>query len=156
MPISDTRRKPFSVLVLCTGNICRSPVAEAMLARLLAGRAEIQVQSAGLAAPLGVRPDPLAVQTAAALGYTLATDKRSIAVSAPMLKGVDLILVMEKKHKREVSRQMATATGKTFLLGHWQNLEIPDPIGCSAEFFAGVADQLELACRSWAEQIGKL
>lgn len=148
--------KPFSILVLCTGNICRSPVAEAILARLLSERPEVEVHSAGLAAPLGVRPDPLAVQTAATLGYIVSADKRSCAVSLPLLKGADLILVMEKVHKQEVARRMAIATGKTFLLGHWQNREIADPIGRSAQFHADIADQLELACRSWTEQIGKL
>ena len=56
------------ILVLCSGNICRSPIAAALLARHLPGKA---IGSAGLAAPVGTPADPMAIEFAAALGSDL-------------------------------------------------------------------------------------
>lgn len=112
-----------------------------------------RVLSAGLAAPPGVRPDPLAVKAAATLGYTVGEDKRSQQVLPSHMQAADMIFVMDAEHKRQVSGRMPVATGKTFLLGHWEKREIPDPIGQSEEFFIEIINQLDVGCMSWVKQI---
>jgi protein-tyrosine phosphatase len=89
----------MKVLVICTGNICRSPVAAAFLARSLAGA---DVSSAGLVAP-GRRADPMSAAAAGVKGIDLA-DHRSRVIDRRLLTedGADLVLTMERMHVREV------------------------------------------------------
>ena len=100
------------------------------------------------------RPAPKpAVKAAATLGYTVGEDKRSQQVLPSHMQAADMIFVMDAEHKRQVSGRMPVATGKTFLLGHWEKREIPDPIGQSEEFFIEIINQLDVGCMSWVKQI---
>jgi len=145
--------KEFTILVVCTGNICRSPVAEAMLVKKLGASPGLRISSAGLAAPIGIKPDPLAVKAANALGYEVSPDKRSQQVLPSHMQAADMIFVMDSGHKGLVSTRMPVATGKTFLLGHWESKEIADPIGQDEDYFADIITQLETGCESWSHQI---
>lgn len=115
------------ILTVCTGNICRSPVAEYLLRHELqrAGR-PAEVRSAGIGALIDHAADDSALA---------AMDAKSVAMQAHRAQQIqrdhtrwaDLILVMEKHHLDYVLGLDPTARGKTFLLGHWSKLEIPDP-----------------------------
>ena len=98
--------KEFTILVVCTGNICRSPVAEAMLVKKLGASPGLRISSAGLAAPIGIKPDPLAVKAANALGYEVSPDKRSQQVLLSQMQAADMIFVMDSGHKGLVSARM--------------------------------------------------
>jgi len=145
---------PFNLLVLCTGNICRSPVAEAIFQKMCVGY-NVSIDSAGVGAPIGVSPDPLAAAKALELGYSIRPEKKSRQVSLLDIQKADLILVMENFQKREICNRSSAAAGKTFLLGHWTGGEIDDPIGKDAEFFTSNVQTLELACRAWVGQMQK-
>jgi protein-tyrosine phosphatase len=139
--------------VLCTGNICRSPIAEIMLAEKLRSDPRVIVRSGGIAAPMGVPPDPEARRAAAALGYIVQPDQRSRQVSAVDLNLATVILVMEPVHKQYVRRLSMANANKTFLLGQWTCGAIPDPIGRDAAFFDAVTKSMEEAAGVWAPKI---
>jgi protein-tyrosine phosphatase len=104
------------ILVLCTANVCRSPMAQAMLARELAARGQrARVTSAGVAAAGGA-PVPGEVATVLA-GYGLdVTGHRSAAVTAGDLDGADLILTMAREHLRYAVVQAPLTWPRAFTL----------------------------------------
>ncbi|MBE0626753.1 MAG: low molecular weight phosphotyrosine protein phosphatase [Burkholderiales bacterium] len=111
------------ILTLCAGNICRSPIAAALLEREFPGKT---VMSAGLGALEGSPADPLAVEVAAAHGLDLSRH-RARQLASWMCKSAELILVMEQGHKAELARQYPLVRGKVFRLGDVGNFDIADP-----------------------------
>jgi protein-tyrosine phosphatase len=136
------------VLIACVGNICRSPMAEAILRQQLAG-SEVIVESAGLAALVGKPIDPLAGAVLAEHG--LSADRHVARQLKPeLIQAADLVLVMEKRHLRAIHAQSAQALGKTFLLGKWQHdVEIPDPYGQPKFAFRAVYGMVCEAADAW-------
>jgi protein-tyrosine phosphatase len=89
------------ILTLCAGNICRSPIAAALLAREFPDKT---VLSAGLGALVGHPADPLSVEVAAAHGLDVSAH-RAMQLSAWMCQSADLILVMEEGQKTELEQK---------------------------------------------------
>lgn len=135
---------------MCVGNICRSPVAE----RLLAARCpDMRVESAGLAAVVGHGVDKDAAKVAIAHGVSV--EGHCARQFTPNIGGYfDLILVMEAGHRREIERLAPQLSGRTMLFGQWsaQNV-IPDPYRKSTEFHEAVFSMLEIAADGWAEKL---
>ncbi|MDH0749613.1 low molecular weight phosphotyrosine protein phosphatase [Pseudomonas sp. GD03842] len=115
-----------NVLVVCVGNICRSPMAEAMFRqRVLNDR--ITVSSAGTHAMLSSTMDPLARAVLHVNGVE-AHRHRSRQIDRQMLHEADLILLMEHRQAQSVLKLAPEVRGKTFLIGKWQqDMEIADP-----------------------------
>ncbi len=105
------------MLVVCVGNICRSPTRERLLKRALP---EKRIASAGLGALKGDLADQTASEVAARHGLSL-EGHNAQQLTASMCRDFDLILVMEKRHIEQVNRIDPAARGKTMLLGHWLN-----------------------------------
>jgi protein-tyrosine phosphatase len=105
----------IDVLIMCTGNICRSPMAEGLLRTRLAARGIVaDVSSAGLS--FDDRPaTPEAVQAAAARGIDIARH-RSRVIDLEMIDRADLIIAMERMHVREVVVLDPTAMARTFTM----------------------------------------
>jgi len=142
----------FSVLVVCTGNSCRSPMAAAMFGRLVPGL-PVLVGSAGTAAPEGAAATRFAVETAAGLGLDI-SGHRARQLAPEACRTADLILVMEHHHRDWVLQHAPEAGGRVRLLAAYPDAdgaEVPDPVGRSLEFYARTAEQmrpgLELAAR---------
>src|SRR5690606_6212057 len=103
-----------SVLVVCVGNICRSPTGEALLKSKLVGRG-IEVSSAGLGALTGKPVDATAAQVMAAAGYQL-PEHQARQLTSQLLHEHDLILVMEQKHLQSVHSIAPEDGCKTILI----------------------------------------
>ena len=101
------------ILTLCIGNICRSPIAEALLKQQFP---EKNVWSAGLGALVGNRADPWSIEVAAAHGLDLSAH-RAQQLASWMCQNADLILVMEKAHKAQLEQHYPLTRGKVFCLG---------------------------------------
>ena len=105
------------VLIVCVGNICRSPTAEVLLRNRLQGVATV-VESSGLAAVIGSRIDPVAESVLVEHG---ATGESHVArqITQAQIRSADLVLAMEKRHVSAVHAMAPHARGKTFLVGRW-------------------------------------
>ncbi|MGR4067825.1 low molecular weight protein-tyrosine-phosphatase [Billgrantia sp. C5P2] len=141
------------ILILCTGNICRSPVAAAMLEARLHGK---QIESAGLNALEGQGVEPTARLLAEAEGLNVSAHQAR-QVSLETLFKADLVLVMSDGQRLAVGQMAPSVLGKTMLFGRWldggQGREIPDPYRKSDEAFRQVHQLLREAADSW---VGKL
>ncbi|MEJ4044857.1 arsenate reductase/protein-tyrosine-phosphatase family protein [Erwinia sp. SLM-02] len=140
-----------SILVVCTGNICRSPIAERMLRRALPGK---KIDSAGVGALEGHAADDSAVEVAEKHQLSL-DNHQGKQFTGSLGRKYDLILVMEKHHIEQVTTIAPEARGKTMLIGHWlEGVAIPDPYRKSMESFEYVYRLLDQACNSWVRKLG--
>lgn len=138
------------ILVVCVGNICRSPTAEVLLRQLLPRH---DIRSAGLAAVSQADMDPRARAVAEARGL-VCPPHQACQLTPALCVQADLILVMETRHRDAVSQLCPSARGKTFLLGQGQPVaEIADPFRQDASAFEHTYDQLHAACLAWAQRL---
>ncbi|MGO2374032.1 MAG: low molecular weight protein-tyrosine-phosphatase [Pseudoalteromonas prydzensis] len=141
-----------SILVVCAGNICRSPTAEYVLKSKLVGK-NIKVSSAGLTALEGKAADATAKQVAAPHGITMEEHKGRQLTSSIVAQN-SVILVMEQRHLSDLCTRYPEARGKTFLLGKWiGDKEIPDPYRQSQEAFEHVYTLIDSACSAWQKYL---
>lgn len=147
------------ILFICTGNICRSPIAEALWKKYWHHQSPITnhqspASSAGLLGIDGHPAHPLAQEVAEERGLDLAKH-RARTVTPNLLMNADLILTMEIDHQEWIQTKMPILQGKTLLLGHWRNLEITDPMNGGREAFERVAQQIEDALIDWSVHLAR-
>lgn len=141
-----------SVLVVCIGNVCRSPVGERLLAQACPN---LVVESAGLGAPVGHAIDKDAASIAGAAGVEV-ENHSARQFTGELASKYDLILVMEKSHLKSIAAENPQLSGKAMLFSHWVGAaEIPDPHKRSIEFHQEVFKQLQAASAGWAEKLAK-
>ena len=144
-----------SILVVCVGNICRSPTGQLLLdARLRERGADIVVSSAGLGALVGhaMAPQAAALVEKEGIDSSVHTARQ---LTNEIIAENDLILVMERSHMDGVFNIDPGARGKTMLLGKWlDDREIPDPYRQSDEMFERVFQLISTSCGKWAEKLG--
>jgi protein-tyrosine phosphatase len=137
-----------SLLVVCAGNICRSPTAEYLLKEKLAGK-KISVSSAGLTALQGKPADSTAKEVAQEHGINMDAHQCR-QLSSKLVAQNSIILVMEQRHLDDLHSLYPEARGKIFLLGKWiGDKEIPDPYRKSIEAYEHVYTLIDSACSAW-------
>jgi protein-tyrosine phosphatase len=142
--------KVNKVLVVCVGNICRSPVGERLLQAALPGAT---VTSAGISALVGHGADETAAEVAGANGVSL-DGHTSRQFTGEIGADQDLILVMEQGHKQEISRLFPQLSGRTMLFDQWTGAKgIADPYRLSRPFHEQVFLQIKAAANAWAPRL---
>lgn len=139
-----------SILVVCVGNICRSPVGERLLRQALPA---LEVTSAGINALVGKPADKTASAVAAAHDLSL-HGHVARQFTASLGAEHDLILVMEPGHKREIARMAPQLAGRVMLFDKWTGeTGIADPYLRSAEFHEKIFVALSEAAEAWARRL---
>ena len=143
-----------SILIVCVGNICRSPTAEAILKHKLEGTG-IQVSSDGLGALVGKPVDAAAAEVMAEHGLSL-PDHSARQLTTEMLHSADLVLAMENRHLQSIFKMVPEARGKSFLFGRWLGgCETPDPYRQSRPAFVHVYSILDKSANAWLPYLKK-
>ena len=150
----------FHILFVCTGNICRSPMAEAMLKNVLPVdlQQKVQVTSAGTHASDGLPAESHAVQAMRELCVDL-SGHRSRMIGPDMVAGADLILVMETHHGTELRDFITADNVPVRLMGSFGGQaglgEIPDPYGGDLARYRQTALQIRSCLDEVIEHIKK-
>jgi len=148
-----------TVLFVCTGNTCRSAMAEGMFKKMLEertkGNSKIEVISAGIFALPGISPTFEAISVMFEQGIDI-SQHYAQELQEELIKKADLILVMTNEHKEYIHKEFPFAQNKTFLLKKFtinnksesnqnndRNYEIIDPIGRKIEFYRIIARELK-------------
>lgn len=141
-----------TILVLCAGNLCRSPMAAAILGRALP---DWHVLSAGLEAQPLQCADPLAVRVMRERGHDLGPH-RSQPLSSWMLRAADLVLVMETGQQHAVETLYPGSMGKVFRLAEADAQDIPDPYGRGEPAFRQALQLIEAGAVQWIDRLTRL
>ncbi len=155
------RLSSLMVLLVCTGNTCRSPMAEALMRQKLADRlgcgvdeledCGVLVSSAGIAAMSGGRPSPEAAQVMAARGIDI-TSHTSQPLTDRLVRYSDLIITMTRGHREAVLAQWPEAAARTAVLSA-QSIDVADPIGGPLETYQACADQIDRELDAWIDRL---
>ena len=144
------------ILVVCLGNICRSPTAQFLLQHHLPNKT---IHSAGITAMVrngkGHDMDKTAREIAAKNGFEFPKHEAQ-QLTRELIGHYDLILVMENNHRSHIANRYPEAHAKTMLLGQWlqqSGKEIPDPYKKSEEVYQHVFELINKSCDQWKTKL---
>lgn len=139
----------MNILLLCAGNLCRSPMAEGLMRQLLPAH---ELFSAGICAEAGAPADPIAVALMRQLEIDIGAH-RARPLSRWMMCEADLVLTMDGRQRRFVCQRYPSAAGKVERLGEPDDIDIPDPYQRGPEAFR---QSLQLIRRAIARRMPEL
>jgi protein-tyrosine phosphatase len=155
------RLASFMIVLVCTGNTCRSPMAEALLKKRIADRlgckiAELDdrgvvVMSAGLSAPPGGRAAAEAVQTMQERKLDL-TQHESQPLSERLVKFADCIITMTGGHRHAILQAWPEAEPRVHMISRGQG-DVADPVGGPIELYRRCAEQLDGYLEDWCKEL---
>ena len=137
----------YEIVMVCTGNICRSPMAERLLIQMLPNdlKARISVKSAGTNALHGHQAADYAVKTMAQIGIDL-KDHRACQLTKAMERRADILLAMENRHLEFIKSLHGWGKPKAKRIGEFasgdDSPEIDDPYGLPLEMYQACVDAL--------------
>ncbi|MBB3179455.1 low molecular weight protein-tyrosine-phosphatase [Variovorax sp. Sphag1AA] len=141
-----------NVLVVCLGNICRSPMAAGLFSAALP---RAQVTSAGLEALVGRPADPMARELMDERGISIAKHQAR-QLDVEMCQRADLILVMDRGQRREVEGRYPFAIGKVFRLGEFNDRDVLDPYRAGKDAFQRSLASIEDGAQQWVDRISRV
>ncbi len=153
-----------TILLVCTGNSCRSVMAWGLLKKMLKERSDYKIMTAGTRVVEGVRPTPEAIQVMAEQGIDVSGHLGRV-LSDEMINEADLILVMERAHKESILMHRFDAKNKIHLLTEFGrikkedkllNPDIPDPIGKPLQFYRRVFGIIKESLTSTVKRLEQL
>ena len=138
-----------NILVVCVGNICRSPMAEALLKQRYPDK---NIDSAGVGALVGHAADPaaLAIMHAQQLDISSHVAKQ---IDESLAKKADLIFTMSDSQTKWIEERWPFCRGKTFKLGHWQDKDIADPYKHNMSAFETAYEDIVNGLEQWADKV---
>jgi tRNA threonylcarbamoyl adenosine modification protein (Sua5/YciO/YrdC/YwlC family) len=149
------------IVIVCTGNTCRSPMSEAILRKLIAEKMGctpeeteergVIVMSAGVSASPGSCAAPEAVEVMKQRGLDLSRHE-SQPLGEKLVKQADLILGLTNAHRQAIIRRWPEASSRTQVM-RMDRGDIEDPIGAPAEVYVQCAGQIEQALRERIEHL---
>lgn len=140
------------ILCVCTGNICRSPLAKGLLKREAPG---LTVDSAGIGAIVGGKM-PAEAAVIAEREQLALQGHRGKQLTSSLAAASDIILVMEKGQQEWVTSHFPQVRGRVFLATHWTDgKDVDDPYRHNAAFFEKVYAHMAKGILSWADKLGK-
>ena len=138
-----------NILVVCIGNICRSPMAEYLLKQQ---HPNLHIESAGISGLTGHAADQKAMLCMQRLGIDM---QPHIAkkLNSELIKKADLILVMSQNQQKHIEQTWPFAKGKTFRLGHWQSKNVSDPYQHDQTVFDETSQLIQACVTDWKQYI---
>ena len=138
-----------NILVVCVGNICRSPMAEVLLKQRYPHK---NIDSAGVGALVGHPADPAALEimTAQQLDISNHVAKQ---IDEALAKKADIIFTMSEGQTKWIEERWPFCRGKTFKLGHWMNKDIADPYKHEMSAFKTAYQDIVESLEQWADKV---
>ena len=139
-----------SILVVCVGNICRSPTGERLLQKLLP---EKEIASAGIGALVGQPMDDLAAEIATQHGLN-PSGHVARQLTPEICRQADIILAMSKQNIKQICQISPESRGKVMLYGRWMDdTEIPDPYRREWVVYEQAFKLLDEGARAWLQAL---
>lgn len=143
----------MNILVVCTGNTCRSPMAEGILNNVLSNYGEkykdVEVQSAGLFTMDGLSPSKEAIVAMKEYGIDI-KDYSSNQITRDMINNADLILTMTSNHKKSILKSIPNVKDKVYTLKEYAygiKEDVLDPYGQSIDVYKKTAKEIKDAVK---------
>ncbi len=136
------------VLFVCTGNTCRSPMAEALFLHRIGGEAEWKAYSAGIYAGAGSPASTHSTEAMGELGIDLSSH-RSQPLTSELVQQADLIVTMTSGHRFEILQDFPEVGNRVFLIKSFGTSKVPaditDPFGGSLNVYRKIRDEIDRA-----------